>query len=200
VELLVSSLRPTHLLWGKLMGVGAVAFTQLAVWLGTGLAVGAYGRSAAELLWPGNRLPRIELPFLLIVFIVAFFMAGYFLYASIYAAIGAMVSSIEESQHVATPVNLLLGFSPVMLGFVLHSPNSSTAVALSMIPFFSPVHMVLRMAIQMPPLWQVLLSLAIVLLTTSGIVWLSARVYRVGILMYGKRPSLRELVRWVRYS
>lgn len=200
VELLVSSLRPTHLLWGKLIGVGAVGFTQLAVWLGTGLAVGAYGRAAAELLWPGNKLPRIELPFLLIVFIAAFFMAGYFLYASLYAAIGAMVSSTEESQQIATPLNLLLGFSPAMLGFVLRSPNSSTAVGLSMIPFFSPVHMVLRMALQMPPLWQVLLSLSIILLTTSGIIWLSARVYRVGILMYGKRPSLRELVRWVRYS
>lgn len=200
VELLVSSLRPTHLLWGKLIGVGAVGFTQLAVWLATGLAVGAYGRAAAELLWPGNRLPRIELPFLLIVFIAAFFIAGYFLYASLYAAIGAMVSSTEESQQIATPLNLLLGFSPAMLGFVLRSPNSSTAVGLSMIPFFSPVHMVLRMALQMPPLWQVLLSLAIILLTTSGIIWLSARVYRVGILMYGKRPSLRELARWVRYS
>ena len=117
-----------------------------------------------------------------------------------FPAIGAMVSSTEESQQVATPLNLLLGFSPVMLGFVLRSPNSSTAVALSMIPFTSPVHMVLRMALQMPPLWQILLSLSIVLLTTGGIVWLSARVYRVGILMYGKRPSLRELARWVRYS
>jgi len=200
VELLVSSLRPTHLLWGKLMGVGAVGFTQLAVWLGTGFSVIVYGRAAAELLWPGNKLPHIELPFLLLVFIVAFFIAGYFLYASLYAAIGAMVSSTEESQQVATPLNLLLGFSPVMLGFVLRSPNSSTAVALSMIPFSSPVHMVLRMALQMPPLWQILLSLSIVLLTTGGIVWLSARVYRVGILMYGKRPSLRELARWVRYS
>jgi ABC-2 type transport system permease protein len=200
VELLVSSLRPSHLLWGKLMGVGAVGFTQLSVWLATAVTIGIYGRAAAELFWPGNRLPRIELPFLVIFFIVAFFIAGYFLYASLYAAIGAMVSSTEESQQIATPVNLLLGFSPVMMGFILRSPNSPTAVTLSMIPFFSPVHMVLRMALQMPPLWQILLSLAIIILTTSGIMWLSARVYRVGILMYGKRPSLRELARWVRYS
>ncbi len=200
VELLVSSLRPSHLLWGKLMGVGAVGFTQLSVWLGTAAMVGIYGRAAAELFWPGNRLPRIELPFLVILFIVTFFIAGYFLYASLYAAIGAMVSSTEESQQIATPINILLGFSPVMLGFILRSPSSPTAVALSMIPFFSPVHMVLRMSLQMPPLWQILLSLAIILLTTSGIIWVSARIYRVGILMYGKRPSLRELVRWVRYA
>ncbi len=200
VELLVSSLRPTHLLWGKLVGVGAVGFTQLSVWLGTALAVGVYGRAAAELLWPGNRLPRIELPLLVIVFIVAFFVTGYFLYASLYAAIGAMVSSTEESQQIATPINLLLGFSPVMMGFILRSPSSPTAVTLSMIPFFSPIHMVLRMALQMPPLWQIFLSLAIILATTSLIIWLSARVYRVGILMYGKRPSLREVARWIRYS
>jgi ABC-2 type transport system permease protein len=87
-----------------------------------------------------------------------------------------------------------------MMGFVLRSPGSPTAITLSMIPFFSPVHMVLRMALQMPPLWQVLLSLAIVVATTSIIIWMSARVYRVGILMYGKRPSLREVARWVRYS
>ena len=200
VELLVSSLNPTHLLWGKLMGVGAVGFTQLSVWLGSAVTVGLYGRAAAELLWPGNRLPRIELPFLVIFFIIAFFVAGYFLYASLYAAIGAMVSSTEESQQIATPINLLLGFSPIMMGFILRSPSSSTAVTLSMIPFFSPVHMVLRMVLQMPPLWQILLSLAIILATTSVIIWLSARVYRVGILMYGKRPTLRELARWVRYS
>jgi ABC-2 type transport system permease protein len=111
-----------------------------------------------------------------------------------------MVSSTEESQQVSTPINVLLGFSPVMLGLILRNPNSPTAVTLSMIPFFSPVHMVLRMTLQMPPLWQVLLSLFIIVSTTSVIMWFSARIYRVGILMYGKRPSLRELGRWLRYT
>jgi len=200
VELLVSSLHPTHLLWGKMIGVGAVGLTQLAVWITTGAMVGTYGTSAAAIFWPGSTLPRIELPFLVILAIAVFFIAGYFLYASLYAAIGAMVSSTEESQQVSTPINILLGFSPVMLGLILRSPNSPTAVTLSMIPFFSPVHMVLRMTLQMPPLWQVLLSLFIIVSTTSVIMWFSARIYRVGILMYGKRPSLRELARWVRYT
>jgi ABC-2 type transport system permease protein len=200
VELLVSSLRPTHLLWGKLMGVGAVGFTQLSVWLATAAAIGLYGRTAAELFWPGNRLPQIQLPITVIVFIIAFFVTGYFLYASLYAAVGAMVSSTEESQQIAAPLNLLLGFSPVMMGFILQNPNSPTAIAFSMFPFFSPIHMVLRMALQMPPLWQILLSLSIIMLTTAVLIAASARVYRVGILMYGKRPSLREVARWIRYS
>lgn len=200
IEILVSSLRPTHLLWGKLMGVGAVGFTQLGVWLTSGALLGAYGTTVVAIFWPGSTLPRIELPFLVLMFIGVFFTAGYFLYASLYAAIGAMVSSTEESQQVSTPINVLLGFSPVMLGLILRNPNSPTAVTLSMIPFFSPVHMVLRMTLQMPPLWQVLLSLFIIVSTTSVIMWFSARIYRVGILMYGKRPSLRELGRWLRYT
>jgi len=200
VEILASSIRPTHLLWGKMLGVGAVGFTQLTVWMGSGALLGAYGATAAAAIRPGLTLPRISLPGLVLLLIAIFFITGYFLYASLYAAIGAMVSSTEEAQQVATPINILLGFSPIMLGLVLRDPNSPTAVALSMIPFFSPVHMVLRITIQMPPLWQILLSLLIITLTTSGIVYVSARIYRVGILMYGKRPSLRELVRWLRYN
>ena len=200
VEILASSIRPTHLLWGKMLGVGAVGFTQLTVWMGSGALLGAYGAIAAAAIRPGLTLPRISLPWPVMLFIAIFFITGYFLYASLYAAIGAMVSSTEEAQQVATPINVLLGFSPVMLGLVLRDPNSPTAVALSMIPFFSPVHMVLRITIQMPPLWQILLSLLIITLTTSGIVYVSARIYRVGILMYGKRPSLRELGRWLRYN
>jgi ABC-2 type transport system permease protein len=200
VEILASSIRSTHLLWGKMLGVGAVGFTQLAVWMGTGALLGAYGATAAAAFRPGVVLPRIQLPWSILAFIAIFFVAGYFLYASLYAAIGAMVSSTEEAQQVSTPINVLLGFSPVMLGLILRDPNSSTAVALSMIPFFSPVHMVLRITLQTPPLWQILLSILIIVATTSVIITLSARVYRVGILMYGKRPSLVEVVRWLRYT
>jgi len=200
VEILASSIRSTHLLWGKMLGVGAVGFTQLAVWMGTGALLGAYGATAAAVFRPGVVLPRIQLPWSILAFIAIFFVAGYFLYASLYAAIGAMVSSTEEAQQVSTPINVLLGFSPVMLGLILRDPNSSTAVALSMIPFFSPVHMVLRITLQTPPLWQILLSILIIVATTSVIITFSARVYRVGILMYGKRPSLVEVVRWLRYT
>ncbi|MFB3920687.1 MAG: ABC transporter permease [Terriglobia bacterium] len=199
VEILVSSLRPTHLLWGKLLGVGAVGFTQLAVWLTAAGILGAYSAAVAGLFRPGASFPRFPIPLHIVAFIAVFFVSGYFLYASLYAAIGAMVSSTEESQQVSAPINILLGFSPALLGVIIRNPSSPIAVALSMIPFFSPVHMVLRITLQMPPLWQVLLSIFIIVLTTSALVYLSARIYRVGILMYGKRPSLVELARWVRY-
>jgi ABC-2 type transport system permease protein len=148
---------------------------------------------------PGASFPRFPIPIHIMGFLVVFFVTGYFLYASLYAAIGAMVSSTEESQQVSAPLNILLGFSPALLGVIIRNPNSPLAVALSMIPFFSPVHMVLRITLQTPPLWQILLSILIILTTTSGLVYLSARIYRVGILMYGKRPSLMELSRWLRY-
>ena len=199
VEILVSSLRPTHLLWGKLLGVGAVGFTQLGVWLTAGALLGTYGAVVAGMFRPGASFPRFPIPIHIMGFLAVFFVIGYFLYASLYAAIGAMVSSTEESQQVSAPINILLGFSPALLGVIIRNPNSPLAVALSMIPFFSPVHMVLRITLQTPPLWQILLSILIILTTTSGLVYLSARIYRVGILMYGKRPSLVELSRWLRY-
>ncbi len=200
VEILLSSLRPSHLLWGKMLGVGAVGFTQFAVWLTSGALLATYGAAAIAAFRPGASLPHISFPFLTLGFVVAFFIAGYFLYASLYAAIGAMVSSTEEAQQVSTPLNVLFGFSTVLLGVIIRDPNSPTAVAFSMIPFFSPVHMVLRITLQTPPLWQILLSFSIIVLTTSAIMHFSARIYRVGILMYGKRPSLRELVKWLRYT
>jgi ABC-2 type transport system permease protein len=198
VEILVSSLRPTHLLWGKLLGVGAVGFTQLGVWLTAAALLGTYGAVVAGVVRPGASLPRFPIALPVLGLVAVFFVSGYFLYASLYAAIGAMVSSTEESQQVSTPINILLGFSPALLGVIIRNPNSPFAVALSMIPFFSPVHMVLRIALQMPPWWQILLSVLIIVLTTGGLVYLSARIYRVGILMYGKRPSLVELSRWLR--
>ena len=199
VEILVSSLRPTHLLWGKLLGVGAVGFTQLAVWLTAGALLGTYGAVVARVFRPGASFPRFPIPLPIMGFLAIFFVSGYFLYASLYAAIGAMVSSTEESQQVSAPINILLGFSPALLGVIIRNPNSTVAVVLSMIPFFSPVHMVLRITLQMPPLWQIFLSIMIIMLTTSGLVYLSARIYSIGILMYGKRPSLVEVARWVRY-
>jgi ABC-2 type transport system permease protein len=200
VEILVSSLRPAQLLWGKLIGVGAVGLTQIAVWMTSVGLVAAYGAVAAAAFRPGAAFPHIPIPWSTFGYIALFFVTGYFLYASLYAAVGALASSTEDAQQVATPLNLVLGFSPALLGVILRSPNSSLAVALSMIPFFAPVHMVLRIVVQTPPAWQIGLSLLISVLTTAGIVYLSARIYRVGILMYGKRPSLVELLRWLRYT
>ena len=200
VEVLVSSIRPFHLLAGKLTGVGAVSLTQILIWAALGSLVGAYGATAVATLDPTSSLPHIPVPWATLGYFVVFYLLGYFLYASLYAAVGAMVSSNEEAQHLATPINLLLAFTPIMLIVVLRNPNSTPSVLLSLVPFFTPVLMVLRIGLQTPPFWQIALSLVLMVSATVGLTYLSAKVYRVGILMYGKRPSITELLRWLRYT
>ncbi len=200
IEMLVSSLRPFQLLAGKLLGVAAVGFTQYLIWIASGALLLAYSGTVATLLSPSNSAPRIDVPLALVVYVLVFYLAGYFLYASLYAAAGAIVSSDEDAQQVQMPMTLLIGVSALLFGAVLRNPNSTLSVVLSMIPFFSPVLMMERIALQTPPFWQIVLSLLISFVTTLVLVALAAKIYRVGILMYGKRPSLVELWRWLRYT
>ncbi len=199
-EVLVSSIRPFHLLAGKLTGVGGVSLTQILIWAILGSLVAAYGATVAATFEGVSSIPHIQIPWATLVYFVIYYLLGYFLYASLYAAVGAMVSSNEEAQHLATPINLLLAFTPIMLVLIIQRPNSTASVLLSMVPFFTPVLMVLRIGLQTPPFWQIALSLVLMVLTTVGLTYLSAKIYRVGILMYGKRPSVAELLRWLHYT
>ncbi len=200
VEILASSVKPSHLLTGKILGVAAVGFTQYLIWGLSGILLTGYGASMASAMVPGASLPNLHLPASLLVYAAVFFLVSYLLYASMYAALGAMVSSDEELQQVQLPVTLMLVVSFLIYPVIMRDPSSGTSVLLSLIPFFAPVLMVLRIALQMPPFWQIALSLLLSLLTTAGIVQVSAKIYRVGILMYGKRPSLVEVLRWLRYT
>jgi ABC-2 type transport system permease protein len=200
VEILASSVKPFYLLSGKILGVAAVGTTQYLVWGLSGTLLTVYGASMASALAPGASMPNLHLPTSLLVYALLFFLVSYLLYASLYAALGAMVSSDEELQQVQLPVTLVLVVSFLVYPVVMRDPNSATSVILSLIPFCAPVLMVLRIALQTPPFWQIALSLLLSLLTTAGIVQVSAKIYRVGILMYGKRPSLVELLRWLRYT
>jgi len=200
MEILVASVRPLHLLLGKILGVAAVGLTQYAIWVVLAGLVSAYGITVASMFRPGASLPELHLPWALLASMMIFFLCGYFLYASLYAAIGAMCSTDQESQQLQTPVTLLLVTGFLLFNIILHDPNSTQSFVLSIIPFFAPILMVLRISMQTPPLWQIALSIAVSVLTTAGIVYFSARVYRVGVLMYGKRPSLVELVRWLKYT
>ena len=200
VEILASSAKPFHLLMGKILGVAAVGTTQYLIWAVCGTLLAGYGASLAAAIVPGASLPKLPLPASLLIYAVLFFLVSYFLYASMYAALGAMVSSDQELQQVQMPVTLMLVVSFILYPAVMRDPNSATSVTLSLIPFFAPILMVLRIAIETPPFWQIALSLVISVLTTVGIVQVSAKIYRVGILMYGKRPSLVELLRWLRYT
>ncbi len=199
-EVLVSSLRAFHLLVGKLLGVAAAGFTQYLIWTTCAALVAAYGGLVAAALRPGSSIPHITLPISTLVYLVIFYLGGYFLYASLYAAAGAMVSSDEDAQQVQMPLTLVVLVGYLMFIVVMRNPNSRLSIVLSMIPFFAPILMVLRIVLQTPPFWQIALSLGLMILTTAGIMSVAAKIYRVGILMYGKRPSVVELWRWLRYT
>jgi ABC-2 type transport system permease protein len=200
VEALISSVRPFQLLTGKIIGVAGVAFTQYMIWIASAALLGTYGAVVVNTLRPSADFPQIHLSAELLIYPTVFFVLGYLLYASLYAAVGAAASNDQDAQQLQWPVMLPLVFSFVMFSKVIRDPNSHTSVLLSEVPFFSPIVMVLRIAAETPPFWQIGLSIVLLALTTVGVIFFSARIYRVGILMYGKRPSLIELLRWLKYT
>lgn len=200
MEVLISSVRPVQLMAGKILGVAAVGLTQFLIWAVSAGVIAAYGITMAHAFSHGRSPVSIHISGGLLACFVIFFMGGYFLFASMYAAIGAVVSDQNDAQQIQMPITFLLVASFLLFGVITRDPNSTTSVILTLIPFFSPILMVFRIALTTPPLWQIALSIAILVLTTAAVVYASARIYRVGVLMYGKRPSLLEIVRWMRYS
>lgn len=195
VELAVSAMSPWDLLFGKLVGIGSAGLTQLAVWVASLALLAAYAGS----FLPGDTaLPEIT-PLILASFLI-YFLLGYFLYAAMYAAIGASVNTMQEAQSLVFPVLMPLIVSVVFFPVVLQSPDSTFSVVLSLIPFATPLLMFLRITALTPPAWQILLSIVLTMLTIAAVTWVSARIYRVGILMYGKRPTFPEMMRWVRHG
>lgn len=197
-EILFSSVRPFTLMIGKLVGVSLVALTQLAIWGLAFLAFAAFGVSLLAARGVPLHVPNV--PFINFVYFGVFFLLGYFIYSTIYALIGSMVTTAQEGGQLSMPVVLL----PLM-GFYLflpvsRSPDSSLAFWVSMFPFFSPMTMLTRIVTQTPPLWQIVLSLALGFGTVGLLTWLAARIYRVGMLMAGKKATIREVIRWVRQA
>jgi ABC-2 type transport system permease protein len=194
VEVIVANVRPMELMLGKIFGVGAVGLTQYAIWVlvAMNLAVpGLLGIAAME----GST--ALVSPTLLVFFVV-FFILGYFVFASFYAAIGAAFNTEEEAQQMQTVVSMVMALSLMFMFPVLANPDSTFSVVLSLIPLFAPVLFFMRMTVQMPPLWQTVLCLALLVGFILLIARFAAAVYRIGILMYGKRPTLAEMVRWAR--
>jgi ABC-2 type transport system permease protein len=211
-EVVVSSVSTDTLLAGKVLGVGGVALTQVFAWLGLTFAMATYlvpmmltrlaGPGAAGA--PSNAaavmaaLPSLSLGSGLAM--LGFFLLGFVFYSSLFAAVGAMVNSQEDAQQAAMPVMLLLVSSIVFMTPILTQPNSSFARVMTVVPFSAPILMPMRMILVAVPWYEVLGSLAGVGIAALVAIWLSARIYRVGLLMYGKRPSFAELARWVRYA
>lgn len=201
-EVIVSSVSTDVLLAGKVIGVGAVGLLQQAVWIGS--AVGLYQfrvQIFSALGMPAMpNLPLPQVPPTLIVALVLFFILGYGLYAALFAAVGAMVSNQEDANQAAQPVIMLLVFSIIFAQPVMLNPTSRLAEIVSWIPFSAPVIMPMRMSAISVPWYELAGTLAGVAVTCALCVWLSARIYRVGLLMYGKRPTMRELARWIRQA
>jgi len=171
--------------------------TQIAIW-GLFAFLMTIPSLAAFVSIQRDAIPTIS-PVALIFFPV-YFILGYFLYATIYAGIGSMFNSDEDAQQMVSVATLLLVVPMTLLLPVIKNPNGPLATSLSLVPFFTPILMYLRITIQTPPAWQIALSIAIMLVTILFMVWLVSKIYRVGILMYGKKPTIPELIRWLRYT
>jgi ABC-2 type transport system permease protein len=200
MEVLISAVDPFQLLAGKILGVAAVAFTQFAIWSVSLALLATYGAAMAAMTGAGAALAGIHVPGALLAYAGIYFFGGYFLYSSMFAAVGAACSNEQDAAQLQWIAMAPLVFTMVIYSLVLNDSSSRASVILSEIPFFAPVLMPLRVSLQVPPAWQIALSIGLLFLSIVVVIYCSAKIYRVGILMYGKRPTLPELVRWLRYS
>jgi ABC-2 type transport system permease protein len=197
-EILFSSARPFELMFGKLVGVGLAGLTQLSIWVGSLVGLGIFLSTQAEMAPIMNEIPQVT-P-LMIVYFFAYFIVGYFTYAAVFALIGSMVTTVQEGGQFAFPpiMIMLIAF---YFGFaVIRDPNSSLSFWVSIAPFFAPMTMPIRILAEVPPFWQIALSLTLNAAAIAGLVWLAGRVYRVGMLMYGKRATIPEVLKWIRQA
>lgn len=195
IEVMLASVTPKEMMAGKVLGVGAVGITQIAIWWFLAAVVTRPLMASSPGAMGGIQVSDLKLGYFLI-----FFLLGYFLYASLWAALGAMVNSEQEAQQLQFFVMLPLIFSTVVMVMVIRQPSSALAMWMSFVPFCTPLIMYLRVVVQQPPMWQIGVSIAITVATIYGLLLLCSRIYRVGILMYGKRPTLPEIVKWIRYA
>jgi len=198
-EIVLSTLRPFELMMGKLVGICLVGLTQLTIWLVTAAFLTAPAVVASLVTLPENfQVPAVS-PWLMFNLAV-FFLLGYFVFSTFYAAIGAAFNNVQEAQQFSVVAVVFLIVPMMLMVVVINDPDSTLSVVMSLIPLFTPMLMLLRIAVKAPPLWQVLLSYALTLGFAVFMVWVCGRIYRVGILMYGKKPTLGEIWRWFRHA
>jgi ABC-2 type transport system permease protein len=175
-----------------------VGLTQVGIWAATGAAFAGYGVMASGMM---KTIKAVLNPMLLIYFVV-FFLLGYVLYSTLCAAVGSMVNSEQEAQQMQFLVMMPMILAIIFISNIFLHPNSSIAVFGSLFPFTAPLVMFSRIAMQGGdvPAWQIGLSIALMVATIYGMIWLCGRIYRVGILMYGKKPNLPEIMKWIKYA
>ena len=202
IEVLVSSIRPFQLMLGKILGAGAVSFFQFVIWgVSARVLLSLRGPIARALGADPAQIQTMSLPHIpgatLAVFI-AFFLGGFLLYSAMFAAVGAMSSNEQEARQAQQPVTYLLMISYLSILGLTNDPSSTFARTLSLVPFTTPIATPVRWTAGSMPMWELVTSLVILAVAIIGVTWIAARIYRVGILMTGKRPTMKELVRWVR--
>ena len=215
VEIIISSARPFDLLMGKVLGVGMTGLVQMGAWALILSGIMIYGGTIAALFIDPSTLnlpetatsaevmaaadiPIPQLDPMIFAAFVLFFLMGYLMYASLFAAVGSAVENVQDAQSLTIPLMLPIILAMAVLTPVIESPDSTLANVMSHFPLTSPIIMMVRISITDIPLWEVGLSLAILLGSFLGAIWFSGRIYRVGVLSYGKKPSLAELIRWAR--
>ncbi len=193
VEVLLSSVEPKDMLLGKVVGIGLAGLTQMSIWAVVGLSLTAAGGATTISVFA-----HISIPAYVFFYFILYFLLGFLLYASLFTIIGAICSSEQDAQQLQGLVTMPMIVPILVLMFIVQSPNSMVSVVLSLIPLFTPMVMLGRIIVLCPPAWQIVLSLVLMLVSIYLLVVFSARVFRVGILMYGKRPSLPEVFKWFR--
>jgi hypothetical protein len=219
VEIMVSSVRPFDMMMGKIIGIGLVGLTQVFIWCaltgvmvsvvgvffgastGAGMNAGLNQPGIAEMQGAADNMLSVLMSFNfieIISYFVLFFIGGYISYASLYAAIGSAVDNPEDAQQFMTPMMIVLIFAIYAGIYSVQNPDGPMAFWCSLIPFTSPIVMMVRIPFGIP-FWQVLVSLVLLYSSAVFSVWVSSRIYRIGILMYGKKPSFKEIGRWIKY-
>lgn len=230
VELMISSVRPFDLMMGKIIGIAFVGLTQIFLWgiMSSALIAGGTlllgGGADVSAIQQGMTLPQGGMPmqpgmdmaamqevnewmsiigsinFIEIgIFFILYFIGGYLLYAAIFAAVGSAVDQQEDTNQFIAPIMIFMVFALYAGIYSMDNPDGPLAFWCSMIPFTSPVVMMVRLPYDVP-MWELIISVALLFATAIAITWLSAKIYRVGILMYGKKPSIKEMVKWIKYK
>jgi ABC-2 type transport system permease protein len=195
MEVLLGSVSPDELMTGKILGIGLVGLTQVAIYAFTAGLVRLYlsAQSNPDMAGMLSSFTTGKMMFFLV-----FFILGYFMYTALFACIGAVCNSEQEAQNLQSPVQMCLMLPMMATIFFVGQPDSTISVIVSLIPIFTPMVMFMRICVQMPPVWQIALSIVLTLGTTWLIFRGAAKVFRIGILMYGKRPTIPEILRWAR--
>lgn len=195
IEVLLSSITARDLMIGKLVGVGLAGMTQLAIWALVGLAMSGYAAASAV-----SVLQSLDIPPAVFAYLIVYFLLGFLLYSALFMTVGAACSTEQDAQQFQGLITLPMIVPLMTLMLLIQNPASTFAVVLSMIPLFAPMMMLARIILLQPPAWQILLSVVLLGAAIYLSITFAARIFRVGILLYGKRPSLRELFHWYKLA